>query len=228
MAEVVSMVTAIAQVLLQIYEKRGELSESVRRALNRIKNVKDMQKISEIVEQECTRDEVDRVKRDIELVKESLSSLGGFAELPLLVGLVKDLPDVPYAELWEKLETTFKNLLRSLGIPELELGSLPFEIPGSADLSLCINVKRGFYAKAIDIPCDIWVEGYFLYIDLEPVYEDEGKYPVGLTLDLIKEVVTKTLDILKQEYESVVKRRQTEAETVQKMLDILIKATSEA
>jgi hypothetical protein len=60
------------------------------------------------------------------------------------------------------------------------------------------------------------------------VQEGEGKYPVGLTLDLIKKVVTKTLDRFKQEYESVVERRQTETVEVQKMLNILTKATSEA
>ncbi|MEM2921811.1 MAG: hypothetical protein QXF26_05785 [Candidatus Bathyarchaeia archaeon] len=220
MAEVVSAATAIAQILLQIYEKRGELTESLRKTLKRIGRESDERKIPEILRQELSGPEADRVKRDIELIKESLCGLGECGDLVIMSRLIRDLPEVPYARVWQEFEKRVKELLTRLGIPELELGGLPFGTPGPVEFSFHVGARRGFYAKSDESPCDIWAEVYLLNLDMGPAY---GVHQVELTIDLIKKVMTRTLSRLREAYEATLKRRREEAEEVRRMLETLTK-----
>ena len=104
MAELVIAASAIADVLLRVYEKRGELTESLRRVLDKIKDEKEQEQIKEIIDRELPEDIASRVKRDIDLINETYSSLEGFEDIISLVLEIKQLPEVPYEEIWKSLK----------------------------------------------------------------------------------------------------------------------------
>jgi len=198
MAELVIAASAIADILLKVYEKRGELTESLRRVLDKIKDEKEQEQIKEIIDRELPEDIASRVKRDIDLIKESYSSLEGFEDVIPFVLEIKQLPEVPYEEIWKKFERIFTRLLYKLGVPKIELEKVPINVPDWLDLEFYLDLD-GYCAYYYDeLRCPIHVKDNFLYIDLGDIPGDYGEQVYGLTLKIIKEIITITVSELKK------------------------------
>ena len=221
MAELVIAASAIADVLLRVYEKRGELTESLRRVLDKIKDEKEQEQIKEIIDRELPEDIASRVKRDTDLIKESYSGLEGFEDIISLVLEIKQLPEVPYEEIWKKFERIFTRLLYKLGIPRIELEKVPIDVPDWLDLEFYLDLG-GYCAYYYDeLRCPIHVRDNFLYIDLEDIPGDYTEHVHGLTLKIIKEIVTITTSELKKAYKVIKKQRESEREEIKKMAEVI-------
>jgi len=221
MAELVIAASAIADILLRVYEKRGELTESLRHVLDKIKDEKEQEQIKEIIDRELPEDIAFRVKRDIDLIKESYSSLEGLEDvIPLVLG-IKQLPEIPYEEIWKKFERIFTRVLYKLGVPKIELEKVPRDVPDWLDLEFYLDLD-GYCAYYYDeLRCPIHVKDNFLYIDLEDIPGDYSEHVYGLTLKIIKEIITITTSELKKAYTLIKKRRESEREEIKKMAEVI-------
>ena len=138
------------------------------------------------------------MKRDTDLIKESYSGLEGFEDIISLVLEIKQLPEVPYEEVWKKFERIFIRLLYKLGVPKIELEKVPINVPDRLHLDFHLDLD-GYCAYYDDeLRCPIQVKDNFLYIDLGDIPGDHGEQVYGLTLKIIKEVIMITASELKK------------------------------